>query len=278
MKVYKQDTIHHSQNSKEERPDLLAVEEPLEIRLDFLSKSRRIEKPLAVTMRTPGNDFELAIGFLFSEGIISDYSQVQSLNYCQMVPPEAQGNVIIVKLADEVEVDWAKLERHFYATSSCGICGKSSLEQVKCSIPERKTKNISLDKKTIFSLSEKAYQNQDAFKFTGALHSAVLFDIKGEFIYQREDIGRHNALDKLIGAMLAEKRNAQDYMLWLSGRSGFELVQKAIVAGFPILFSVGAPSSLACQLAEENNLILIGFLRENKFNIYSAKELLEIKD
>jgi FdhD protein len=255
-------------------PDLLAVEEPLEIRLSYGPEERRTQSSISVTMRTPGHDHELTLGFLFTEGIISSYDEVKELRYCEDVKSdEERNNVILVYLHPHVEFDLKKLDRHFYTTSSCGVCGKASIDAIHaqgCSIFTAETPKI--EPALIHQLPDIARKQQMMFKHTGGLHAATIFSSTGELLCMREDIGRHNALDKVIGAMLAEgKTPLNDAIVLVSGRAGFELIQKAVVAGIPVLCSVGAPSSLAAKLAVDYNLTLCGFVRNERFNVYSGK-------
>ncbi len=265
--------ITRSGNSKKD--DLVTVEEPLEIRLQYFETSELKEKSISVTMRTPGNDLELALGFLFTENVISAYKQVDKIFHCKNVKSEEeQGNVVIVKLVKEVEVDIKKLQRFFYTSSSCGVCGKTSIDAItagNCQLLP--ADSIKVTPNQIYALPEKLHDAQTTFKHTGGLHAAALFDEKGKLVLVREDVGRHNALDKLIGSVLHEAMMPlTKNILLLSGRISFELVQKAVATGVTILAAVGAPSSLAIQLAEEFNLTLIGFVKENRFNIYCGGE------
>ncbi|MFQ4142583.1 formate dehydrogenase accessory sulfurtransferase FdhD [Chlorogloeopsis sp. ULAP02] len=251
------------------RRDYLTTEEPLEIRL--VSPRRT----LAVTMRTPGADFELAAGFLYTEGVISSRQDIQRLSYC--VDTEIDGeqlyNIVNVELQADLELDLKPLERHFYTTSACGICGKASLEALRmrgCALipPEPK-----VTPEIIYSLPDKLRAAQGVFNATGGLHAAALFDSQGQLLMLREDVGRHNALDKLIGtALLSEELPLGDRIVMVSGRSSFEIVQKCAVAGVPIVCAVSAPSSLAVSVAEEFGITLIGFLRGERFNVYSGLE------
>lgn len=257
--------------------DLLAVEEPMEIRLGYHDGISRKQQSLSVTMRTPGNDFELALGFLFSEGIIREHADVLSVNYCtDGNRKEDHENIVRVELRDEVQPDLKRLERHFYTTSSCGVCGKTSLEAVRdiCRVQEDlQNDSLVFSRETILQLPAKLREAQLVFKYTGGLHAAALFDESGKLILLREDIGRHNAVDKMIGASLVSGLiPLNKHILLLSGRTGFELVQKSVMAGIKVIASVGAPSSLALQLAKEFGITLIGFLREERFNIYSGEE------
>jgi len=256
-----------------QQADLLALEEPLEIRIGFGPEHQRQEKSLSVTMRTPGHDLELALGFLLSEGVVQSARDVLSIRHCQQVKKEEElGNVVRAELAFDLALNLEKLQRHFYTSSSCGVCGKSSIEAVglnTCSsLPATHT---TIDMGVIHSLPGKLRETQAVFEHTGGLHAAALFNTQGELMMMREDVGRHNALDKLIGA--AAERNMlplHDYLVQLSGRTSFELVQKALIAGVPLLSAVGAPSSLAVQLAASAGMTLIGFNREQRYNIYTA--------
>lgn len=252
-----------------EESDLLATEEPLEIRIGFGPLENREEVPLAVTMRTPGDDFNLVRGFLFSENIIDDISRIVSIQHCQKVKAEELNNVVRVELLPGMEFDVVKHQRNFYTTSSCGVCGKSSMESVHqvCNIIEG---NWAIQKKEIHQAPEKLRQAQLIFEHTGGIHACGLFNIKGELLLMREDIGRHNAMDKLIGAALEGHVDLDKTFVLVSGRASFELVQKAAVAGIPLLAAVGAPSSLAVNLAKELNMTLLGFVRNNSFNIYTG--------
>ena len=241
--------------------DALAVEEPLEIVLAFGELNHRKRQSISITMRTPtGNDFELALGFLLTEGIIKNYKDVILVRYIATELDEtAQSNVVQVDLLPSVKFDANKLQRHFYTSSSCGICGKTSLDMVQTIANFWINKDIPLVKSAILmDLPEKLRQSQTVFDATGAIHAAALFDTEGSLLALREDVGRHNALDKLLGwAMQQQLLPLSDSIVLVSGRSSFELVQKAMMAGAPILAAVGAPSSLAVQLADENNMITI---------------------
>ncbi|GAB3316242.1 formate dehydrogenase accessory sulfurtransferase FdhD [Larkinella ripae] len=252
-----------------EQTDLLAVEEPLEIRLGFGPADDRQQRSVAVTMRTPGHDEELALGFLFTENILSHPAQVVSVRHC-VSDAAKKGNVLRVELQPEVVVDWQRLERHSYTASSCGICGKASIEAVQtvCQTPLRP--GFHLDPERIHALPEKLRQAQRAFAYTGGLHAAALFDETGQLLLVREDIGRHNALDKLIGAAFWQGwLPLSRFGVLVSGRVAFELVQKCWMAGVPLLAAVGAPSSLAVELANEAGMTLLGFVRDNRFNSYA---------
>ncbi len=257
-------------DDSKESQDIVAAEEPLEIQLEYNEASRRNLKSISVTMRSPGNDLELALGFLFTEGIIIKKSDVLNVKFGGIGE-----NVIQVALHDMVKPDLQKLERHFYTSSSCGVCGKSSIDAVFTVSVRNVTagNSMHLPSSLICRLPQLLQQRQDSFKLTGGLHASALFNSNGELVLVREDVGRHNALDKLIGAALqANLLPLREHILLLSGRASFELIQKAIMAGIPVVSSVGAPSSLAVQMAKEHRLTLVGFLRDERFNIYAGKE------
>lgn len=261
--------VKHQASGKAEKTDLVAVEEPLEIRLGFGPTDQREQRSLAVTMRTPGHDFELAAGFLFTEGIVHSFSQIENIRYCENLGKQEENNVVRVELNSSLTPDFQKLQRNFYTTSSCGVCGKSSIEAVTVQCAPVTT-NWSVSAKLIQSLPDKLREAQHVFEHTGGLHASGLFDQQGALMLLREDVGRHNALDKVIGAMLfKESIPLSDFILVVSGRASFELVQKAAVAGIPVLVAVGAPSSLAVNLAQTSGITLVGFAREEKFNIYT---------
>lgn len=250
--------------------DVLAIEEPLEIRLVYKQGAERVTQSISVTMRTPGNDAELATGFLFTEGIIKSPAHIS-----QITEQGGTGDSIVtVVLADGVEPETAKLERNFYTTSSCGVCGKTSIAAVK-TIAEIPPEDLTFKyaKNLVHQLPEKLRNKQDVFEQTGGLHASAIFDINGTLVMSREDVGRHNALDKLIGAALQQEMlPLNQYLLLLSGRASFELIQKAAMAGIKIVAAVGAPSSLAVELAQECGMTLIGFLRNERFNIYTGAQ------
>ncbi len=247
----------------QKKNDVLAIEEPLEIKIKYVSGGITIEKNISITMRTPGNDDELASGFLFTEGIIKNGGEVKSIN-------QYSENSICVELNDDIIPIENKLERNFYTTSSCGVCGKASIDAIATVSNFKITNKFQrVGSEIIISLPEKLSRQQEIFKSTGGLHASALFDLSGSFIELREDVGRHNALDKLIGSRLT--KNAiplNDTILLLSGRASFELIQKASMAGIPIVVAIGAPSSLALELAKESGISLIAFLRNEKYNQY----------
>lgn len=233
--------------------DSVAVEEPLEIQLCAPSAEDSAAKSISITMRTPGDDAELAVGFLFTEGIITSSSQIASAVHCGPEAPDTgYRNVIRIELNPGVRVDLSRLERHFYTTSSCGVCGKSSLDALRVSGQTPMT-NIAtkFGREMVVQLPDKLRLKQEVFSTTGGLHAAAAFTPDGEITLVREDVGRHNAVDKVVGALLkANQLPAQGLGLLVSGRASFELMQKALVAGFPLLAAVGAPSSLAVSLAK----------------------------
>ena len=251
--------VHGTDRSSAE--DVLAVEEPLEIRI--------AEKPLAVTMRTPGDDFELAAGFAFTENVVASRDDIVSIRHW------GSPNVVRITLRDGVKIDWARLQRHFYAASSCGICGKASIDSIRVHV-KPVTASFRIDAGLVRTLPDLARTHQKTFDATGAIHAAALFTPAGQLLQLREDIGRHNAVDKVIGAMFLERdMPLPDHVLFVSGRAGFEVVQKAVVAGIAVIAAVGAPSSLAVDLARELNVTLIGFLRDGRFNVYFGEERLK---
>jgi FdhD protein len=258
-----------------EQQDEVAVEEPLEIRLAHSTPDGRATRSISITMRTPGSDSELAAGFLFSESIIHEHSDIAAIETCGPPAPDSGNhNVVRVELGADVDVDLGRLQRHFYTTSSCGVCGKTSLDALRVIGAEPQTGNtITFPRSALVEVPDKLREAQEAFEKTGGLHAAAAFDAEGQLVVTREDVGRHNAVDKVIGALLLEDRlPANDLGLMVSGRASFELMQKALVAGMPLLAAVSAPSSLAVQLAREFDLTLVGFLRGNDFNIYAGEQ------
>ncbi|MGI9232348.1 MAG: formate dehydrogenase accessory sulfurtransferase FdhD [Woeseiaceae bacterium] len=257
------------------RGDFVAVEEPLEIRLGYETPDGRTETSVSITMRTPGNDAELATGFLLTESIICNTSDIAFVKPCGTPAPDSGNtNVIRVELESGVDVDLDRLKRHFYTTSSCGVCGKTSLDALHVAgaqpCPVNETR---FSRRMLSALPKKLRAAQEIFDETGGLHAAAAFDKEGEIVALHEDVGRHNAVDKVIGTLLAQGRlPANQLGLLVSGRASFELMQKAVMAGMPLLAAVSAPSSLAVDLAREFNVTLIGFLRGNTFNIYTAEE------
>ena len=247
--------------------DALTIEEPLEIRVRFRRGPNLVQKPVSVTMRTPGSDLELAVGFLFTEGIIHEASWIEATT----VPNDSENSIL---LTINHEIDLKRLERHFYTSSSCGVCGKTSIEALainrEIALPPRWPR---ITPENLLALPVRLLEQQTHFSKTGGLHAAALVSSEGTIRAIREDVGRHNAVDKVIGhALLSNTIDLSDSVLMVSGRAGFELVQKAIMAGIPIMAAVGAPSSLAVELARGYDFTLVGFLRGSRFNLYSGRE------
>ena len=257
IKIQGSDAVEHT--------DAIAVEEPLQISISLLnSDSPIINKNISITMRTPGHDQELAIGFLFTEGIIQASDQIKRV--------ALEENSVNIHLIHSKNIDLGKLERNFYTSSSCGVCGKTSIEAIKtvCSLPPSSA-DFQIEKNLIKSFPARLQQEQNIFNNTGGIHAAALFNIQGELMAMREDVGRHNALDKIIGHVLTQALFPLDnYLLFLSGRASFELIQKAAMAGIHFIMAVGAPSSLAIEMALEHDITLIGFLNKTRYNIYTS--------
>lgn len=258
-----------------EQSDVLAIEEPLEIAVK--SGTSKEVSSISVTMRTPENDPELGIGFLFTEGIIFSKNNLDEPAFSQL-----EDNKITINFSADFNPDLQKLKRNFYTTSSCGVCGKESIEAIKqvCRIPILKLLSpVKMD--VIFSLSEKLRDLQKTFQSTGGIHASALFDLEGNLVDLREDVGRHNALDKLIGAALLKNTEVdftlKNRIVLLSGRASFELIQKCAMAGVPIICAIGAPSSLAVETAENFGITLIGFLKNGKANIYCGSDKIDLK-
>ena len=237
--------------------DVLVIEEPLEIRVG--------EKPVSVTLRTPGEDFDLAAGFLFTESILREAGQIASIRHW------GSPNVVRVDVSDDVQLDLQRLQRHFYSTSSCGVCGKVSIDALRVHVtPIASETRVSHE--VIAALPDTLRAEQKTFDATGAIHAAGIFTADGTLLRTREDVGRHNAVDKVLGSFFREGVALDDHILVVSGRTSFEIVQKTLVARVPVLAAVGAPSSLAVELAREFNLTLLGFVRDGRFNVYSGGE------
>ena len=247
------ESVRVTRSNGESEDDCVAVEEPLEIRIG--------DRPLAVTMRTPGDDFDLAAGFLFTEGVVRGFDEIAEMRHW------GSPNVVRVALRDGASIDWQKFQRHVYATSSCGVCGKATIDAIRVQTSPL-TDDIRVSADVIRALPDALRTQQRAFAATGAIHATAAFRADGSLIVAREDISRHNAVDKCVGALLRSNQRAD--ILAVSGRAGFELVQKAIVARVPVVAAVGAPSSLAVQLANEMNLTLLGFVRDGRFNVYAG--------
>lgn len=258
--------------------DLLAVEEPLEILLGYDSQGRRSEKTLSITMRTPGHDRELAAGFLYTEGIVLRPGDIKDVSPSRNSEGDLH-NGVRVDLRPGVEFDDAKLARHFYTTSSCGVCGKASLETIRVH-PSRKilSDRPRVDSRVIENLGPALRAGQKVFQQTGGLHAAGLFDSGGKLLSLREDVGRHNAVDKLIGReVLGGKLPLDDRLMMVSGRTSFEILQKAVMAGIAMVVAVSAPSSLAVALARDFGMTLVGFVRPGRFNVYAHGERIDWK-
>lgn len=270
--IRKTAVIRQEENRHENGDDFLAVEEPLEIQLEYGDEHNRRTQSLSITMRTPGNDMELTAGFLLTEGIVKHHSDILNIKHTQTLPG-VESNYVLAQLSPNLQFDMSKLERHFYTTSSCGVCGKSSIESLKSTLPfaqsEEKPATISPD--IIYSLPQKLRDAQTAFESTGGIHASGLFDLQGNLLALREDVGRHNALDKLIGwALMNNKLPLHDCIVLLSGRASFELVQKCAMAGVKTICAVGAPSSLAVESSQDFGITLIGFLRNRRYNVYHS--------
>jgi FdhD protein len=259
------------------RPDVLATEEPMEIRL----LAGHTTQTVAVTMRTPGADFELAAGFLYGEGILDSPDDVQKISYCvdSDLDAEQRYNIVNVELRGGRQFDLRPLERHFYTTSACGVCGKASLEQLElrgCPVIPAGPEVLA---EVLTTLPEKLREAQGLFNATGGLHAAALFDYKGELLALREDVGRHNATDKLVGWALLEGRlPLSDHIVVVSGRSSFEILQKCLTAGVPVVCAISAPSSLAVDVAREFGMTLVGFLRGGRFNVYTGSDRIRLEN
>ncbi len=252
--------------------DTLSVEEPLEIKISYSIEGKQQQSTVSVTMRTPGKDLDLASGFLFTEGVIASVDQLKNIGYLDK-------NVVLVELKENVVPHLTKSDRNFYTTSSCGVCGKTSIESIKTVSPFRKLNKESstIDPEIFYSLPEKLRATQDEFSATGGIHASGLFSVDGRLLFLREDVGRHNALDKLIGhAFINNLLPLPNHILVLSGRASFELIQKAAMAGIPVVAAIGAPSTLAVTLAREADITLLGFLKKDKFNIYHRGNFIRI--
>ncbi len=271
----------HSGENEDVSNDVVAVEEPLEIRVKPSGKPHRA---VSITMRTPGNDGELAAGFLFTEGILNSPDHIEQIRHCGLKIGKGVGtldrasalnsNTIRVDLRDGIDIDLKGLERNFYTTSSCGVCGKSSIEALRTGVTQLPSNGFTVSRELIHNLPTLLRESQSVFDQTGGLHASALFDRHGSLDIVREDVGRHNALDKVIGAkFLDSKLPLSDTVLLVSGRASFELVQKALMAGIPILAAVGAPSSLAVELAAKYGMTLLGFVRDGRFNIYCGDRI-----
>jgi len=256
-----------------ESDDKVAAEEPLEIQLQYSTANGKLLKNIAVTMRTPGNDEELAAGFLFTEGIIKNAAAIREIKRSH-----GDENAILVILKENIIPVVGNAARNFYTTSSCGVCGKASIDAISTISQFTGEKDsLKINQTVLYHLQDDLKKQQTVFEETGGIHASALFDRDGKFIMLREDVGRHNALDKLIGAaFMNDQLPLKNCILFLSGRTSFELVQKAVMAGIKLIAAVGAPSSLAVELAKENGITLIGFLRNDRFNIYSGEQRINL--
>ena len=253
--------------------DAIATEEPLEIRLVDPKHT------LAITMRTPGADFDLATGFLYSEGVIRQREDIKTIRYCidPQLDTEQQYNIVTIELKAGLLPNLPSLERHFFTTSACGVCGKTSIDALKIRGCDVIPQNYLIHSDVLYSLGQSFQASQKVFASTGGLHAAALFNFQGQLLKLREDVGRHNALDKLIGsAFLSDELPLMDRVVMVSGRSSFEILQKCIMARIPVVCAVSAPSSLAISLAEAFGITLIGFLRDQRFNVYAGWERLSL--
>lgn len=256
--------VRYQEGEGQRCDDVLTMEEPLEIRIDG--------EAIAVIMRTPKDDFDLVAGFLYTEGLIERPDDIGAVSYCATAEPPNMENVIEVRLAEGVVFDRQRFKRNFYASSSCGVCGKASIEAIQCLAPVVDA-DFEVELDVLYGLGDTLRQAQAVFEQTGSLHAAGLFDAQGNLLGLREDVGRHNAVDKLVGMYV--RRNEplpQNALLMVSGRTSFEIVQKAWMAGLALVAAVSAPSSLAVDLARQANMTLVGFLRGRGCNVYCGEE------
>ena len=262
--AYDGDKMRHKRDS-------VVTEEPLEVRIRVANESRRV----AVTMRTPGSDFELAAGFLLAEGVVRSREQILGISYCKDddLPDEQLFNIVIVQTAPDASRNLESLERHFHVSSACGVCGKTSLDAIELRGVAPVMSDPRVEPGVVAALPERLRSTQKLFDKTGGLHAAGLFTASGEVVAVREDVGRHNAVDKVLGwALLEDRVPLDDHILMVSGRSSFEIAQKAVAAGVPVVGSVSAPSSLAIEVARRFGVTLLGFVRDGRFNVYAGAE------
>lgn len=264
------DIRRHSRGARADLADQVAIEEPLEIRIAHTTPEGRAHQSVSITMRTPGNDHELAAGFLYTENMITNRDDIVAVETCA-------DNVVRVELHPDIDVDLGRLRRHFYMTSSCGVCGKASLEALHASgIDTLDPGAMAIAETVLLAVPDKLRGSQPTFEETGGLHAAACFDANGDLLVTMEDVGRHNAVDKVIGRLFIDGQlPAGTVGMMVSGRASFELVQKSLVAGIPLLAAVSAPSSLAVETAREFGMTLVGFLRGGTFNVYSGGERLK---
>ena len=258
--------------------DVLTVEEPMEIRVAYFHDGIYTDHSLSVTMRTPGDDLDLAAGFLFSEGIVSDLSQIADIATVkpQSEQPEVPSNIVRATLTQSTPFDPESHLRHFYTTSSCGVCGKVALAAVNVHIQRSPSSDFTIEEHLLRELPDRLNSHQRDFAQTGGLHACGFFNDHAEIVRVREDVGRHNALDKLIGSFRdTDVSEMRKYGLVLSGRAGFELIQKAAMAGIGFIAALGPPSSLAVELAQEHDITLVGFLKHSGFNVYSNRHRIQ---
>jgi len=272
--IHSTEILKKSEKGLQMSPDIVVVEEPLEIRVGYGPSSSRCQHSVSVTMRTPGEDELLGIGFLFNEGIIDSFDELLSIKHCDdLGQNEIKDNVVRAELSENKEFKVEQFSRNFYINSSCGICGKGSIEAIHQVVLKKPTFDGTLSSAIVQQIPDSLLESQHIFQHTGGLHASGLFTKSGKLVAHFEDVGRHNALDKLVGGLMVKKcLPASNQILAISGRISFELVQKALRAGIGMIVAVGAPSSLAIQLAKEFDVTLIGFVRNNQFNIYSGKD------
>jgi FdhD protein len=265
MKTTSVPIMRVTSGARQSADDVVAIEEPLEIRAAWLVDGEPREKNISVTMRTPGDDFDLAVGFLFTEGLVRGGGDIESVRHW------GSPNQVRVALRAHARIDASKLERHFYTTSSCGVCGKTSIDALT-TISTPLPPHAPLESAVVRELPRMLLDAQTAFHATGGVHGAALFDRTGALLRLREDVGRHNAVDKVIGSYVLDEANPfADSILAVSSRGSFEIVQKAVMAGIPAVACIGGPSSLAVDLARRFNVTLLGFVRDDRFNVYSGE-------
>ncbi|MCP4205153.1 MAG: formate dehydrogenase accessory sulfurtransferase FdhD [bacterium] len=262
-----------TQGATSKREDVVAVEEPLEIRIVAEFEGARRSQSLSITMRSPGHDFELAAGFLLAEGIVGGSSDIWRIAHCEDSPEAGEQNIVEVHLKPGVVVDPERFKRYVYTNSSCGVCGKESIEALRRLGGKPPAGDLLVERRTIESLPETLRSAQDVFSRTGGMHACGVFSARGELEFLREDVGRHNAVDKAVGRLLlADALPASSSVFLVSGRASFELVHKAMAAGAPVLLAIGAPSSLAVETARAFQMTLAGFVQRDRFNVYCGRQ------